>query len=116
MNIEELIRRSMNMLKRVMVFRLKAGVDPDEFWKHWQEVHAEQYRKVPYLQKYVINHVVEPIKGEPVYWGLVETWWASKEEHAKMEQSPQFKAFNDPYFRERIEGAFAAWLEEKQIK
>ena len=75
------------MIKRVMIFKLKPGTDPDEFWKHWQEVHAAQYKKMPHLQKYVLNRVTEATKGEPAFWGLVETWWNSKEEHAKMEQS-----------------------------
>ena len=104
------------MLKRVMVFKLKSGTNPDEFWKHWQDVHGAQYKKMPYLQKYVVNRVIEATKGEPVFWGLVETWWKSKEEHEKMEHSSEAKAFNDPYFQAHIEGAFGAWLEEKQMK
>ena len=99
-----------------MIFKLKPGTDQEEFWKHWQNVHAAQYKKMPYLQKYVLNRVMEVIKGEPVFWGLVETWWKSKEEHAMLEQTAEAKAFSDPYFREHIQDSFSAWMEEKQMK
>lgn len=109
------------MLKKLMAFRLKPGTDPDEFWEHWQKVHGAQYAKRcgTYLQKYVVNRVIETTKGEPIFWGLVETWWNNKEEYAKCEESPEAKAAKssgDPYFGEHIEGAFSGWLEEKQIK
>ena len=116
MNIKELTKNEYKHAKKSNDFPIEAWNWSDEFWKHWQEVHAAQYKKMPYLQKYVVNSVIESTKGDSIFWGLVETWWNSKEEPAKMEQSPEAKAFNDPYFREHIEGAFGAWLEEKQIK
>ena len=105
-----------------MVFRLKPGTDPEEFWKHWCEEHGPLYanRCGKYLRKYVVNRVIEVVKGEPVVWGVVETWWKNKEEYAKAEETPAAKAAKatpgSRYFGEHIEGGFNAWIEEKQIK
>ena len=110
------------MIKKLMVFRLKPGTDPDEFWQHWYDEHGESYKNRcgKYLQKYVINRVVENVKGEPILWGLVETWWENMEEYAKAEQTPEAMAAKSTpgskYFGDHIEGAFGAWIEEKQIK
>lgn len=104
------------MVKRVMVFKLKPGTDPDEFWKHWELKHASEYKKMPYLRKYVINRVKQVIKGEPVFWGLVETYWDSIEDHDKNALTPESKAFKDPWFGEHIADSFGAWMEEKQMK
>ncbi len=104
------------MVKRILIFKLKPGTDPEEFWDHWEKVHAAEFRKRPELKKYVINRVSKVTKGEPAFWGLVETWWDSEESHAESEQSPLGKSFHDPYFAAHITDGFGAWLEEKQLK
>ena len=104
------------MLKRIFIFKLKEGTNPDEFWKHWENKHAAEYKKMPYLKKYSINKLYKVTKGEPAFWGMAETWWDSEADHEKMEQTPQAKAFKDEYFSAHIADGFGAWFEEKQMK
>jgi len=110
------------MYKTISVYSLPEGTDPDEFWKYHTEVHARDVRKAagPELKKYVINRVVEVIRGEPKFWGLIEMWWESKEERDKYpEKAARVKAATGKTppedFRDRVIAGFGAHVQEKEI-
>ena len=104
------------MIKRVFVFSLPEGTNPDEFWKFWTDVHAAQYKKVPGLRKYTINRVSQVAKGDAKFWGLAETWWDSIDAHDNSLNSPEMKPIYEDKFAEKILGGFGAWVEEKEVK
>lgn len=75
------------MIKRVGIFSLARGKDPEEVWKFYAEVHAPDVAsRTPGLRKYVINRAVKPwierrglMGGEPRWWGILEQWYDSEE-------------------------------------
>jgi uncharacterized protein (TIGR02118 family) len=103
------------MIKRVMIFRLKEGTDPEEFWKYWEQRHAAEYKELPGLSEYVINRVTKVVRtvGQDLsHWGLVETWWESEEAYDKAQAYEK----PDEYFVSCLGDRFGAWVEEKKIK
>ena len=104
------------MVKRVMVFSLPEGTDPDEFWKYWEETHAAEVKDRPSIRKYVINRVVKMGPGDVGFWGLVEIWCDSEEafHQAFGTDTPEKKRTRED-FSSRITNRRAAWIEEKVI-
>ena len=110
------------MVKRVSVYSLPKGTNPDEFWKYHTEVHASDIKKAagPRLKKYAINRVARVVSGEPKFWGMVETWWESEE--AIREATKDINALKAPGgktiwddFWSRVVDGFSAEVEEKEI-
>ena len=102
------------MVKMVTIYSLPEGTDPDTFWKYHIEEHALDIKKVagPLLKKYVINRVTQVIRGEPKFFGLIETWWDSEEDRQEYNNRPY------PHkgeFASRVVGSFTALVEEKEI-
>ena len=103
------------MVKRIMIFKLKDGVNPDKFWKFW-DVHAQTFKKLPTLKKYVLNRVTKIVKGEPKYWGLVEIWAENAEAYEKASKDhPIVKELASDGFAEQVTDSFTVWVEEKVI-
>ena len=110
------------MYKTMGFFTLPEGTDPDEFWKYHTEVHARDVRKAagPGLKKYVLNRVVEVVRGKPTFWGCIEMWWESKEERDKYpERAAKVKTTTGKSppqdFAARVISGFGAHVEEKEI-
>jgi len=97
------------MIKRVWTCSLKEGTDPDEFWKHWVEVHGAELKDETLIKKYTVQRVKTVVKGQPKFWGLMEMWFDSEEEYKKV----VWKA--DEYFVSHITDIFAAWVDEEVI-
>lgn len=70
------------MLKRIAAASLKPGIDPDDFWEFHKKVHAVEAAAVggDRLKRYVINRVTRVLSGEPVFFDLIESWWANEKE------------------------------------
>ena len=110
------------MYKTMSVYALPEGTDPDEFWKYHTQVHAADVKKAagPTLKKYVINRVVEVMRGEPKFFGVIEMWWESKEArdgYAKRAQTVKTATGKSPPedFGARVISGFSVHLEEKEI-
>lgn len=110
------------MIKRIAVYSLPEGTDPDEFWKYHTELHSADVRKAFgfRVKKYVINRVVEVVKGQPTFWGVVELWFenteAMNEAHERLKhfKTLKGKTFQEDFFS-RVTGRFSAVVEEKEI-
>ena len=69
------------MIKSLSLLSRKAPLSPEEFRKHWVEVHAPLARSVPGLKKYVLTHVlaerfrpdIPSFEGE--IDGIAELWY-----------------------------------------
>jgi len=70
------------VLKRMSVYSLPEGTDPDEFWKYHKEAHAPDIKKGygPRLKRYVPHRVTKVIDGEPSFYRFVELWCDSEED------------------------------------
>ena len=59
--------------KRLGIFRLKQGADPEEAWKYWVTIHAENWRTTsPGCSLYKIARAAETPWGAPDWWGFLE--------------------------------------------
>ncbi len=85
------------MIKSLSLLTRKAGMSPEEFRKHWVEVHAPLARGVPGLKKYVLTHVlaerfrpdIPGLEGEVN--GIAELWYDDLESMQKANASPEAK-------------------------
>ncbi len=110
------------MIKRVTIFSLRPGVDPDEFWNYHTRVHAEEWKRLAgsALKKYSINRVTKVVRGEPVFWGMVEQWWDSEEARAECGKrayaTPSASGLSvQDEFNSRVMNSFQFQVEEKEI-
>lgn len=65
------------MIKWVGSFSLQPGLDPEANYKFWIETHVPATKKLlgSRLKKYLINRVIENVKGEPAVFGSAELWF-----------------------------------------
>ena len=99
------------MVKRVAIFQLAEGKDPDEAWKYWKETHAAQVKTLPGVRKYIIHRVKKVVKGDLNFWGMVELWFDTEEDYDKA-----FAHFVPDDLGTLITGPrLSAWVEEKVI-
>ena len=110
------------MFKRISVFSLLEGVDPDEFWKFHTEVHTPEVKSAggSLLKKYVLNRVIKVTHGEPKFWGVVELWFDNEEAFKEfVKRTLAFKVANKKNsfddFASCVTGRFGAVVEEKEI-
>ena len=103
------------MIKMVSIFSLPEGADPDEFWKYWKEIHVPDVKRLkPGLKKYTINRIDQQIAGEDKMWGLVETWWESKDDMRRAFGSDEGKRVAEDFWN-RVTGRCSVMMEEKEI-
>lgn len=96
------------MVKRLAVYSLPTGANPDEFWE-FHKLHTAQYMQAvgPELRKYALNRVTNVIKGEQRFFAIVEMCWDSEEamnkavEAAAMAKTPDGKSLSED-FAERV--------------
>ena len=104
------------MVKRATIFSLREGVDPDEAWKFWQEVHALNFKKMPGLRRYMINRAIKVLReGDVKFWGLVESWWDNEDAYEQARNSSIGAVVASDGFATRMADSFAAWVEDKEI-
>lgn len=110
------------MVKMMTLYSPAEGIDPEEMWKYHTQIHAEEIKASmgSLLKRYTLNRVVEVVRGEPKFWGLVELWFDSKadakEAFARSGKyvTPEGKA-TSPAFRSRVKDMFVVEVEEKEI-
>ncbi len=77
------------MLKMMFLAYRRAGMDAQEFHRHWREVHAPIASKIPGLTKYVQKHSTPgPDGADPSCDGVAEMWF----EDATSFETPEFEA------------------------
>ena len=107
------------MLKRLVIYSLPEGTDPEEFWKYHAEVHSADVKKHagPGLKKYVINRVTKVLAGDEKIFGIVELYFENEKamnESIKNLDTAKAKSINEEFWSQAIRN-FTAIVEEKQI-
>ena len=109
------------MIKRISVYSLPEGSDPEEFWKYHKEVHAPDIKNGAgsRLKKYVIHRITKVIDGKANFYGFVETWWDNEGDVEKgfgggFLKTPSGKNPHED-FLSRVTDFFHAEVEEKVI-
>jgi len=111
------------MVKRIVIYSLPEGTDPNEFWHYHTKIHSEDFKKAvgSKLKGYVMNRITNQVGGELKPFAVIETYWESEEEmkkaydNAKAATLPNGKTvFED--FMSRIHLLFAGSVEVKEIQ
>ena len=68
------------MVKLMYIITPKAGMSRDDFQRYWLETHVPIVKKIPHLERYVIN-LFRPRSDDtsPAIGGVAEQWFASAE-------------------------------------
>jgi uncharacterized protein (TIGR02118 family) len=82
------------MVKSVVFFKRKAGMEVDEFQEYWRTRHPEVVLQLPGVRRYVQSHTLPSIyrKREPVYDGIAEIWGDSLEALRAMIHDSHYQA------------------------
>jgi uncharacterized protein (TIGR02118 family) len=105
------------MIKRICVYSLPEGTDPDEFWKYHKDVHGPFIKKLAgdALQGYRINRVTRSLEGKQQFFGLVEMWWESEEAMNKAREA-YLPSKHVKEWGEQVTNLYMAFVEEYVIK
>jgi len=72
------------LIKSISLIRRKAGVTPEEFRRHYEEVHAPPALTcLPGLKKYVRNYVVGDVFGAPADFDVASEFWYESADDVK---------------------------------
>lgn len=67
--------------------------DPEEFDRYYREVHAPLVKKVPGIERIVVNRVVgDPMGGRPRYYLVAELHFADRAAFEAAARTPEFRA------------------------
>jgi len=81
------------MLKVVFLCQKKAGMESDDFRRHWREVQGSLAAKIPGMRKYVQHHTVAtPDGSQPACDGFAEVWFDDQEAFERAMATPEAKA------------------------
>jgi len=88
------------LIKSLSLLSRKEGLSPEEFTKHWVEVHAPLARNVPGLRRYVLSHVraertrpdIASLPGEVD--GIAELWYDDLEAMNRANASAEAKVLH----------------------
>ncbi len=63
------------MLKQLSIFRKRQDLSQDAFRDYWRHRHPDVVTRLPGIRRYVQNHVVQTLRGEPAWDGIAEVWF-----------------------------------------
>ncbi len=49
------------MIKRISILTRRPEFSPEEFARHWRDIHGPLAQKVPGIRRYVQNHITEAV-------------------------------------------------------
>ncbi len=82
------------MVKALSFFKRKAGMPVDRFQEYWRTRHPAAVVKLPGIRRYVQSHTLVSGygKGEPVYDGIAEIWFADTAAMRALAGTPAYAA------------------------
>jgi uncharacterized protein (TIGR02118 family) len=81
------------MIKIVLLLHRRPDLSPEEFRRHWHDVHRPLLERLPGLQRLVLNEVLPGPDGTPPpYDGIAEDWFDSVEAMQAAFASPEAQA------------------------
>lgn len=84
------------MLKVVFLVQKKAGMESNDFRRHWRETQGSLAAKIPGMRKYVQRHIVAtPDGSHPSLDGFAEVWFDDREAFDRAMATPEAKAATD---------------------
>ena len=102
------------MVKAILMFSLREGVDQEQFWQYWKDKHSIEYKKRPGLKKYIINRVTK-VRGDINISGVSEIWFENNEAYIQANDPKYNKYSKDDHFWSQIKDAFRLMVDEEVI-
>src|SRR5438105_12947392 len=88
------------MIKSISLLTRKAGLTPEQFVRHWLEIHAPLAHAVPGIRRYVQSHIVEERRRPDIpatdveIDGIAELWYDDRESMAAALATPAANALH----------------------
>ncbi len=102
------------MIKAVSLFKLRPGVTPEQFEKHYMEVHVPLATQIPGIRRYTIGEAKG--KNRP-YYRVAELYFDDWESMKAGFGSPQGKAvIADPGFHALIADMITIYFDEEDVQ
>ena len=94
----DIISSPQPLIKRISFIKRKPGIDPEEFFQYWKDVHGPLALKLPGMQRYVQCHALPSsyAKGGPQYDGVAEIWFDTIADLNFAMESPEYKEGAQP--------------------
>jgi uncharacterized protein (TIGR02118 family) len=89
------------MIKSVGLLTRRRELTPEEFVRHWVEVHAPLAHAVPGVRRYVQNHIIAERRRADIPTteveidGIAELWYDDREAMERANASPEAKRLHD---------------------
>ena len=77
------------MVKIVSLWNLRPGVTPEEFERHYLEVHVPLVKQLPGLKKYTLSKVRSSKTRKVPFYRMVHLCWEDIEAIRRMTSSPE---------------------------
>ena len=77
------------MTKVIYVLHRRPDMDRDEFRRYWRDIHGPIAARMPGLRRYVQDHALTDVLGEPPCDGIAELWFDSEEAMRAALASPE---------------------------
>ena len=105
------------MVKIVSFWDLRPGIRPEDFEKHYFEVHVPLVRKLPGLKKYRVSKA-RPSKTRKVpFYRMAEVYWEDVEGIRRMASSPEIsKVTKDEGFYSKVTDLVEFVCEEQEVE
>ena len=104
------------VVKLVSLFNLKPGVDPDEFERHYHDVHIPLARKLPGQRRYVVSKIRPSKRRQVRFYRVAENYFDDMDAVRRMLASPEAAATaNDEPFNAMIEDFVQFLCEEEEV-
>lgn len=107
------------MVKIVIFFKRRAGMQRAAFHEHWRTTHADLILRLPGLRGYAQSHVFDDdsLAREPLYDAVAESWFDDTQAMRSLAKTPEYAAVlaDEPNFIDRA-GMNAIITEEHLLK
>ena len=105
------------MVKIVTLWNLRPEINPEDFEKHYFEVHVPLVRRLPGLKKYRVSKVRQSKTRKATFYRMAEVYWEDVEAIRRMANSPEIaKVTHDEGFYSKVTDLVEFVCEEQEIE
>ncbi len=101
------------MYKLIAIYNVPK--DAETFEKHYREVHTPVTKKIPGLEKFVVNRVLGSPQGKPTQYVIAEMIFRDKETMDKAMASPEARESGKDAYRMATGGLTLLTVETQEV-
>jgi len=112
------------MLKLICFIRRNPALSPEQFHRHWRDVHAELLRNTPSVARHLLRYEQNPrapgdyARGEPDCDGVAIAWYRDRAAMEALFSEPEYLQNIAPDERYLSDPARTQWIlcdEEREV-